>query len=82
MTYDKVKIDFLMTMFTISLVSVAFTQSFAEENISQEQERQNAIEQQTNLFSSNPIFEEKISIEGYDRLVSKVDPGIGHENQG
>ncbi|QLH07083.1 hypothetical protein C5F50_08375 [Nitrosopumilus ureiphilus] len=81
MTYDKVKIGFLMTILSVSLASIVLTQSFAEEsNISQEQERKNAIEQQTSLFSNNPIFGEKIAIEGYDRLVSKVDPGIGHEN--
>ncbi|WP_232212366.1 hypothetical protein [Candidatus Nitrosopumilus sediminis] len=70
-----------MTILSISLTSIVLAESFAEENnLSQEQERQNAIEQQTSLFSNNPIFGKKIAMEGYDRLISQVDPGIGHEN--
>jgi len=81
MTYNKVKIGILMTILSVSLASVVITQSFAQENNpSQEEERQNAITKQMNLFSNNAKLGEKVTIEGYDRIVSSVDPGIGHEN--
>ena len=69
---------FLMTILSVSLASVVFTQSFAQE--SQEEQRQNAITEQTALFSSNAKLGQKIPIEGFDRIVSETDPGIGHEN--
>lgn len=81
MTYDKIKISFLMTVLSISLVSVVITQSFAEEkNLSQEQERNDAINQQMSLFSKNAKLGEKNPIDGINRLISETDPGLGHEN--
>ena len=69
MTYDKIKISFLMTVLSISLVSVVITQSFAEEkNLSQEQERNDAMNQQMSLFSKNAKLGEKNPIDGYNRL--------------
>jgi|GEM_PF-3540868 len=79
MTYDKVKNGFLMIILSIALTSIVLTQSFAEVD-NQEQERNKAINQQMSLFSKNAKLNEKDAIEGYDRLISKVDPGIGHEN--
>lgn len=70
-----------MAVFSISLASIVITQSFAQENdSSQEEERNNAIDQQMNLFSNNAKLGEKIPIEGYKRMISTVDPGKGHEN--
>ncbi|NND85941.1 MAG: hypothetical protein HKM23_01155 [Nitrosopumilus sp.] len=81
MTYDKVKISFLTAVLAVSIASILFDQSFAQQNnLNQEQERENAINQQLGLFSSSAKLGEKKPIEGYDRMISSVDPGIGHEN--
>lgn len=69
-----------MVILSVSLTSIAFTQSFAQETLSQEEVRQNAIEEQRSLFSNNAQLGKKIPVEGFDRLVSERDPGIGHEN--
>lgn len=74
MTYDKVQIGFLMTIFSVSLTSIILAQSFADENnLSPEQIRQEAINKQMNLTSKNAKLVEKIPIEGFDRIISQKD---------
>lgn len=70
-----------MIILSVALTSFTLAQSFADENIlSQEQKRQNAVEEQLSTMSGNTYYGDKDLIEGYDRVVSKVDPGLGHEN--
>ena len=60
-----------MTILSISLTSILLTQSFAEGNdLSQEQKRQIAIEEQMSIFSKNTNLEKMIP-EGYDRVCLK-----------
>ncbi|AJM92598.1 hypothetical protein [Nitrosopumilus piranensis] len=80
MTYNKIKISMFIAILSVSLTSIEFTQSFAQETFSQEDIRQKAIKEQTSLFSSNAQLGEKIPVEGFDRIISERDPGIGHEN--
>jgi hypothetical protein len=67
MTFDKVKISFLMAILVVSLGSVIISQSFAEDN------------KQMNVFSNSAKLGQKIPIQGYDRIISETDPGLGHE---
>lgn len=79
MTCNKWKTSLLVIVFTVSVASIILTQSFAQEDAIQEQQRQDAVNQQMNLFSTQANLGEKKPMQGYDRTVSQTDPGIGHE---
>lgn len=60
-----------MAVFTVSLTSITLAQSFAQEGSSNQS-------QQMNVFSNLANFRDQIS-DGYNTIVSTVDPGLGHE---
>ena len=80
MTYNKIKIVWIIAVLSVSVISSVTTQSFAQENgVGQYQERQDAMNAQMNLFSKNASFNEGSSENGFSRIISKADPGLGHE---
>jgi len=75
MTYAKAKFFVFTVLVTVSLVSVILSQSYAQENM-----QSNTMNPQMNLFSGNAKLLEKDSMDGYTRIISETDPGLGHEN--
>jgi len=79
MTFNKEKAFFLIIILAVSVGTLALSQSFAQEYTKQFLERQDAMNQQKSLFSSQAMFGDKNRPEGFERMMSQRDPGVGHE---